>query len=47
MPQITPATLDDVPQLVGLLTILFIHEVELAPDPAKQEQALRLILAQP
>ena len=47
MPEITPATLADVPQLAGLLTILFTHEVELAPDPAKQERALRLILAQP
>jgi GNAT superfamily N-acetyltransferase len=29
-----------------LLTILFTHEVELAPDAAKQERALRLILTQ-
>ena len=47
MLEITPATLADVPQLAGLLTILFTHEVELAPDPAKQERALRLILNQP
>ena len=47
MPEITPATLADVPQLAGLLTILFTHEVELAPDATKQERALRLILAQP
>ena len=47
MPEISPATLADVPQLVGLLTILFTHEVELAPDPAKQERALRLLLTQP
>ena len=47
MTEISPATLADVPQLVGLLTILFTHEVELAPDPAKQERALRLILTQP
>ena len=47
MPEITPATLADVPQLAGLLTILFTHEVELAPDPAKQERALRMILTQP
>ena len=47
MPEITPATLADVPQLAGLLTILFTHEVELAPDATKQERALRLILSQP
>jgi len=47
MPEITPATLADVPQLAALLAILFTHEVELAPDPAKQERALRLILSQP
>ncbi len=47
MPEITPATLAEVPQLAGLLTILFTHEVELAPDPAKQERALRMILTQP
>lgn len=47
MPEISPATLDDLPQLAGLLTILFTHEVELAPNPAKQEKALRLILGQP
>jgi ribosomal protein S18 acetylase RimI-like enzyme len=47
MPEITEATLADVPQLAGLLAILFTHEVELAPDPVKQENALRLILGQP
>ena len=47
MPEVTTATLADIPQLVGLLTILFTHEVELAPDPAKQERALRLIIEQP
>ena len=47
MTEISPATLADLPQLVGLLTILFTHEVELAPAPAKQETALRLILTQP
>ena len=47
MAEISPATLADLPQLVGLLTILFTHEAELAPDPAKQETALQLILAQP
>ena len=47
MPEITTANFADVPQLVDLLGILFTHEIELAPDPAKQERALRLILAQP
>lgn len=47
MPDISPATLDDLPQLVALLTILFTAEAELAPDPAKQERALRLILSEP
>ena len=47
MPEFSPATLADLPQLVGLLTILFTHEVELAPDPRKQERALRLIVEQP
>jgi len=47
MPEVTTATLADIPQLVGLLTILFTHEVELAPDPAKQDRALRLIIEQP
>jgi ribosomal protein S18 acetylase RimI-like enzyme len=41
------ATLEDLPQLVELLGILFTQEHELSPDPAKQERALRLILAQP
>src|ERR1700743_2059758 len=47
MPEIAIATAADIPQLAGLLAILFTHEVELAPDPAKQERALRLILSQP
>ena len=41
------ATLEDLPQLVELLGILFAQEHELSPDPAKQERALRLILANP
>jgi len=41
------ATLEDVPQLVELLGILFTQEHELTPDPAKQERALQLILANP
>ena len=37
----------DLPQLVELLGILFAQEHELSPDAAKQERALRLILADP
>ena len=44
MPEITEATLTDVPQLAGLLAILFTHEVELAPDPVSQ-QALRFLIS--
>jgi ribosomal protein S18 acetylase RimI-like enzyme len=47
MPEITEATPADIPQLAGLLAILFTHEVEVAPDRQKQETALRLILGQP
>jgi ribosomal protein S18 acetylase RimI-like enzyme len=38
------ANIEDLPQLVELLGILFTQEHELSPDPAKQERALRLIL---
>ena len=41
------ARADDLPQLVELLGILFTQEHELAPDPAKQERALRQILEKP
>jgi len=47
MPEITEATLADVPQLAGLLTVLFTQEEELVPDRTKQERALRLIIGQP
>lgn len=36
---------EDLPQLVELLGILFTQEREFAPDAARQERALRLILA--
>jgi len=42
-----PARLEDLPQLVELLHILFMQEHELSPDAAKQERGLRLILANP
>lgn len=47
MSSIEPATLHDVPQLCGLLALLFESESEFAPDAAKQEAALRAILAAP
>lgn len=39
------ARLEDLPELVELLGILFSQEHEHAPDAARQERALRLILA--
>ena len=41
------ARTDDLAQLVELLGILFTQEHELAPDAAKQERGLRLILHNP
>ena len=41
------ARTEDLAQLVALLGILFTQEHELAPDAAKQERALRLILENP
>ncbi|HYG54915.1 MAG TPA: GNAT family N-acetyltransferase [Burkholderiales bacterium] len=41
------ATAKDISQLVELLGILFEHEAEFAPDAAKQEAALKLILSDP
>ena len=45
--QVRPATLDDVPQLCGLLGFLFGQEADFTPDPVRQAQGLRLILEQP
>jgi GNAT superfamily N-acetyltransferase len=44
---ITPATPEDVPQLCGLLAILFSQEVEFAPDADRQAAGLRAILSDP
>ena len=41
------ARLEDLPQLVELLGILFAREHELTPDAEKQARALRLILGDP
>jgi len=45
--RIEPATLEDMPQLVELLSALFSLEEDFVPDPKKQEQGVRLILEQP
>jgi GNAT superfamily N-acetyltransferase len=42
-----PATLEDLPQLCDLLASLFEDERDFAPDRARQEAALRAILAAP
>lgn len=42
-----PATLQDVPQLVSLLQVLFSIEQDFRPDPEKQERGLRKILSRP
>ena len=45
--RIEAATLEDLPQLVGMLMDLFEMEGDFEPNYAKQEQGLRLILEQP
>jgi GNAT superfamily N-acetyltransferase len=44
---IEPATADDIPQLVELLTILFAQEADFTPDPEKQARGLKMILDEP
>lgn len=46
-PRIEPATLEDMPQLVELLSALFSVEEDFVPDPKKQEHGVRMILEQP
>lgn len=41
------ATVADIPVLCDLLAMLFAQEAEFAPDRAKQEAGLRLVLADP
>jgi len=41
------ATLEDVPGLSGLLTVLFCQELEFTPDPARQAAGLEMILRHP
>jgi GNAT superfamily N-acetyltransferase len=45
--RIEPATLDDLPELAGLLHDLFSMEADFVPDKEKQVRGLKLILEQP
>src|SRR5688572_27873158 len=45
MPQLGVARLDELPQLVPLLRILFSQEAEFVPDAAKQTRALEKLLS--
>ena len=47
MNQIHPATLEDIPQLCGLLAILFTQEADFQPDEKKQSAALLAIIEHP
>jgi ribosomal protein S18 acetylase RimI-like enzyme len=42
--EITPATVEDIPQLCGLLALLFDQEAEFRPDSALQATGLRQII---
>lgn len=44
---IRAATLDDLPQLAGLLSVLFAQEAEFAPDADRQVRALEQLLKAP
>jgi len=47
MERIDRATLDDVPQLAGLLASLFTQEADFTPDREKQVRGLRLVVESP
>jgi GNAT superfamily N-acetyltransferase len=47
MKTIDAATPADIPALADLLALLFTQEADFAPDRAKQERALRLIIENP
>jgi GNAT superfamily N-acetyltransferase len=47
MPHVTEATLEDIPQLCDLLTILFTQEADFQSDNARQSQGLRQIIEHP
>jgi GNAT superfamily N-acetyltransferase len=46
-PRVQAATIEDLPQLVDLLSELFSEEEDFEPDQTKQERGLRLILEDP
>lgn len=45
--KITKATENDIPQLCGLLAVLFGQEAEFRPDEKKQADGLRMIIGNP
>ncbi len=47
MATISKASLDDIPQLCDLLTLLFTQEADFKPDAEKQSTGLRLIIENP
>lgn len=47
METISPASTSDLPQLAGLLNLLFTQEADFQPDLEKQERGLRLIIESP
>lgn len=44
---IRAATVDDIPALTEMLTVLFSQEAEFTPDPAAQARGLRRIISEP
>lgn len=46
-PRVEPATIEDLPELVGLVMELFSKSKDFAPDHDVQERGLQLILEQP
>jgi hypothetical protein len=44
---IAVATEEDIPDLAGLLALLFSQEVEFTPDREAQERGLRMIITRP
>jgi ribosomal protein S18 acetylase RimI-like enzyme len=47
MIRIIPASLDDVPELVLLLTLLFTLEKDFTPNPVRQRRGLEMIIRNP
>ena len=47
MIRIIPASLDDVPELVLLLTLLFTLEEDFTPNPVRQRRGLEMIIRNP